>query len=116
MKIKKIKIPIYHGHLVLIQVKDLCNIPDKWKPKDWDAKGYAGVAYWHDNKHAYRYFIIAVLKDTSFKIVVHEALHCVHYIFEHAGIKVDISNDEHEAYLIEWIVGECHKHFKIKNK
>lgn len=111
--IKKIKIPIYFGTLVLIQKKHLEDIPKKWKPKGFDLSGYGGITMEHDNKRGCRYFIIAFCKPTYAETVAHEALHCAHRIFQHRQIHSDQANDEQTAYLVGWIVRQCHKHLKI---
>jgi hypothetical protein len=112
--IKKISIPIYYGHLVIIQKKRLENIPNKWKPEGFDLHGFEALSYYVDSKTGYRYFVLAFEKKTNPRIITHESLHCVHHIFNHKNIKYDQLNDEHGAYLIGWIVTQCHKYLKIK--
>jgi len=112
--IKKIKIPIYNGTLVLIQNKSLQDIPKKWKPEKFDLSGYAAVTCHRDNKFGFRYFVILFTKSIGSKTIAHEALHCMSDIFDHRGIKFDIYNDEPAAYLLGWIVDQCHKYLKVK--
>jgi hypothetical protein len=110
--IKRITIPVYLGTLVLIQLDDLMNIPAQWKPADSNLCGYDGITYFVENYRGYRFFVIAVTENTSSHVIAHEALHCVNKIFEHRGIEYSLVNDEHAAYLLGWIVRQCHKYFK----
>ena len=112
--IKKIEIPIYFGMLVIIQKKKLTDIPKKWKPDNFDVYGFGALSYYKDSKGGYRRYIIAFQKDVNARMVAHEALHCVNHMFHHKNIQYDTLNDEHAAYLIGWIVGECHLCLKIK--
>ena len=38
--------------------------------------------------------------------VAHEALHAANYMLKHAGVKISAENDEAQAYLVGWLVGE----------
>jgi hypothetical protein len=60
-------------------------------------------------------YIIAFSKKTSYGVIAHESLHAVSYIFDFHGIVMDCKNDEPIAYLLEWVVEECHKFIKVKN-
>jgi hypothetical protein len=41
--------------------------------------------------------------------LAHEAVHATNLIFKHGNIKLDVNNDEPQAYLLGWFVGELYK-------
>jgi hypothetical protein len=43
-------------------------------------------------------------------LIVHETVHLVNMIFQYAGIKPDLDNDELQAYLTEFIFGKIQKY------
>ncbi len=112
--IKIIEIPLYHGELVLIQKKKLEDIPEKYKPENEDFKGYAAVTCFRLKNNGVAQFIIAFLKPTTPSNIAHEAEHCKGEIFNHVGITEHNTNNEPSAYMIGWIVEQCHKYLKIK--
>jgi hypothetical protein len=66
-----------------------------------------------DGKHPK--WAIAINKDSKRPdIFAHEAFHAACNILDKAGVGLDYDNQEPHAYLIQWIVGECHKFYKVK--
>jgi len=116
MGIAKIKIPIYRDKLILIQTKDFTNIPKKYKIRKFNASGYSGLCYRIYDKNKSLSVVILVRENTTPEIIAHESVHCVNYIYQENGIKLDLMNDEPQAYLLGWIIEQCHKYFKIKKK
>ena len=49
--------------------------------------------------------------------IAHECLHAVNMIFLELGIKYNTEYDEHAAYLLGFLVSECHKYISsiVKN-
>lgn len=45
----------------------------------------------------------ASVEDITFGNVAHEASHVASEIYRYCGIKADLENQEHMAYLIGWI-------------
>ena len=45
-------------------------------------------------------------------VVAHEAVHAVNNIFKSRGIKLDINNDELQAYLTEWVFEQVENYFE----
>lgn len=106
MRIKSKKIPLYTGKLIIIQLEEKENMSDVAKKYNinYDVSNYDGMAFIENQN-----YIIAFGKNTSYSIVAHESLHAVSYIFDAHNMVMDCKNDESIAYLLEWIVEECHK-------
>lgn len=111
---KKLKIPLYFGNLVIHQVskKRMNKLI-----KDEDLSKHGISAGTHDAfvfKKRHSYHMVFKKGYCNARVVAHEALHVVHFIFSDRGIDIDIKNDESECYLLGWIVGKCHKHLKLR--
>lgn len=113
MVFKKIPIHPYAVDLWLLISKDphkdvtQLNVSNPGLQLKWGSD----YAAW-TNDHFYRDYILGVAFDASGfspDTVAHEAVHIVNMVFKHAGIKYDPANDEPQAYLTGWIVGEIHK-------
>jgi hypothetical protein len=52
---------------------------------------------------------LAVRPDVTLKILVHECVHVVNYIFADCGQKLDVNNDEVQCYLTEFIFDQAYK-------
>jgi hypothetical protein len=52
--------------------------------------------------------IYGIIDDT---IIVHEAVHVKNKIFQTHGVKNDVTNDEHEAYFVEYIYKTIKKYY-----
>lgn len=104
-----IDIPIYKMKLTIEQSTNFRKLLDKY--------GYTNHP---DDKTEAICFInkghIAVLFNgkCSINTIVHESVHVVNYIYEYIGVKLDVVNDEHQAYLTSWVVDEIVKNIKIK--
>ncbi len=59
-------------------------------------------------------FYMAFEKKPTASIIAHESVHIKNKIFNHCHVELDINNDEPEAYLLDWIVEQCHKFLIIK--
>lgn len=114
MRKKKIDIPLYFGELTIIQAKDLSLLEKKYDLPSM--LGYEACCFRNHLKNGYSRYVLAFENNTNARIVAHEALHLVALIYEDRGILFDIENDEHQCYFIGWIVGECTKFLKTKNK
>lgn len=114
-KIYQYKIPIYYGTLVII-IGELIEIPEKWKPKEFDSFGYEAITYSRQINSGYKYFCIAFPEWSNQKSRVHEAFHCVNWIFDSKGISYDVKNDEHAAYLLGWIFEKVEESLKKYRK
>lgn len=108
---QKIKIPIYHGDLVLIQTNNFKKVSKKYKLTS--LKGIGACAFPYPKKCGRTRYFIIVRNDVTPSVIAHEALHTVNSIMHDRWIKSDLDNDEPQAYLLGWIVKQCHKTFKI---
>lgn len=109
--IKKYKIPIYFGTLIVLQDKD-----DKRIAKEYNLVGteiMAACTFTSYSKDGHTEYIMAFFGKTSPSIIAHEAVHTVNGIFRDRGIQLDANNDEPQAYLLGWIVDKCHKTLKL---
>ena len=80
---KKIKIPIYNQSIVVI-------ITEEENPRyKAFVDGYITALF--------------VKKHLSDGIIVHECVHLVNFLYRHIGAELDINNDEHQAYLTQYI-------------
>lgn len=102
MKTKKIKIPIYHGNLIIV-------VDDNWERinKKYNTeikKDFDGVVFKKPCKDGYMEYVVAFSRPPKGHIIAHEAVHVVNYIFVDGLIELDRYNDEPQAYLTEWVV------------
>lgn len=110
MRKKRVKIPLYYGALVLIQV-------DSWeavnKKFDFDlTNGYTAMVHRIFTKTGSReYYAVfnSSNENISASIIAHEAVHLVNRVFIDVGITPDLVNDEPQAYLTGWFVSEIDK-------
>jgi hypothetical protein len=42
-------------------------------------------------------------------VIAHECKHFINYLFIQKGVELDLYNDEHECYLLEWAVNKVHE-------
>lgn len=112
MKSKTIKIPIYFGEIILLQMENLKDIEKKYNMIDLHK--YDAIAFPHPTKRGYSRYVIACRKPIGIKAIVHECCHTANYILSDRNIKYSAGNDEQQAYLLGWIVGECLRFLKIK--
>ena len=50
--------------------------------------------------------------NPSNSLIAHESVHLVNHLFEDWGIKLDLDNDEPQAYLTGWFVEQIDKFLK----
>lgn len=110
-KTKRLIIPIYHGHLKIIQVKELSELNKEY---DVDLHGLMGAFLCYKDSEGYPYYALAFPEDVNPSVIAHESLHLTNQILDDSGVKLDPDNDEPQCYLLGWIVNECHKVLKIK--
>lgn len=106
---KTIDIPIYQCKLTIILDKDLSYITKKYKTID--LSNYGAVTMRVPNKHS-EYIVAFEYSEGS--IIAHEVVHLVNYIFKDRGVKLDIKNDEPQAYLTGWIFNKIDKFINKK--
>lgn len=108
----KIKIPIYFGELIIIQESDQTKLKKKYRMEGTDQ---FDAYVFRDHKDGYTRYVMVFKKPTTFKIIAHESMHFVSQLFHDRGMIMDTENDEPQAYLLGWVVGECLKYLEIKS-
>jgi len=73
------------------------------------------MAAW-TNDHIWENVICVTFDKKHFEpdTVAHEAVHIVNHVYHFSGIIHDPKNDEPQAYLTGWVVGEIHRASKKK--
>ena len=108
--IKKVNIPIFHGTLILLQgmeieqAMSMVNI--EYDPDD-KFGAFSSVCYDRSGRQAF----VIIFDDCDNETVAHEAVHIAHRITEEHDME---SDEELIAYLVGWIVGQCHKYLKVE--
>lgn len=112
MRKRKVKIPLYHGELTILQVK---NMKDISKMYNLDTlHGFDACMFRNPDKNGYSKYVLAFENKTTHNIIAHECMHFVNNVFEDRGISPDVENDEPQAYLLGWVVEQCYKIVKTK--
>ena len=118
MIIKKVKIPIYEQTLYVSITEDYSKDEEEyeyiWRPEREDFSG-------HTSGLNNQYLIILNKKYLKNEIhnvttIRHEAFHATNMLFKRIGAVPDINNDEHQAYLLSWIVEQVYKIYKNYEK
>lgn len=109
MKVK-IEIPIYFGELVITQSKSLKKIGKKFEFENITHN--AACAFPVYKKNGYAKYYMCFTKELTPEIIAHEALHVTNMIMYDRGLELDPNNDEAQAYLLGWVVQQCHNHLK----
>lgn len=118
MIIKRIKIPIYEQTLYVSITEDYSKDEEEyeyiWRPGREDFSGYTSGL---NNQ----YLIILNKKYLKEELHVvstisHEAFHVTNILFKRIGAVPDMDNDEHQAYLLSWIVEQVYKIYKNYEK
>lgn len=114
MRSKTIEVPIYGCYLTIIFTKDLNEVVKKYKLSgNWNEFG----ALTFEDKLKYRHYVVAFTDANHLSNIVHEIVHIKNYIFLGINAKVDIQNDEPEAYLSGWLFDQINNFLvTIKNK
>lgn len=105
---KIIDIPIYQCKLTIILDKDLKYITKTYNTID--LSNYGAITMRIPNRHS-EYVVAFEYNEGS--IIAHEVTHLVNYIFEDKNIKLDIINDEPQAYLTGWLFKQVEKAISI---
>lgn len=111
MEIKRTKIPIYGGTWIIIFTDELKKVEEKYKIDPVD--GFDALFMSRGSK--YQYVTAFETNRATPGIIAHECVHLLNKIFVHNGVDLDLENDEHQAYLMAWLVNRVHE-FKDKIK
>lgn len=109
MKVKTINVPIYDCYLTIIFTKDLNEVVKKYKLEgNW---GEFGALTFEDNPKS-RYYVTAFTDADHLSNIAHEVVHIKNNIFLGINAKVDLHNDEPEAYLTGWLFDQINNFLK----
>lgn len=103
MNFKKINIPIYRGVFVICITDDLKKVENKFNLINTDSLDAFTFKIGHN------YYMVTT-KDLKISVIAHESVHIKNMIFKDSFIKLDINNDEPEAYLLEWVIDQYYKY------
>lgn len=102
MKTKTIEIPIYKGELTFIKSDSFKETNERYKLSI--PERFGAVTFRNEAIDTFECVVSFVEENIS--LLAHEAVHVCNFIYEKIGAKLDIENDEFQAYLIGWIVDE----------
>ncbi|KAA2223033.1 hypothetical protein [Chryseobacterium sediminis] len=115
MKRKVVKIPIYFGDFIII----LDN--EQWKNVNgiyqhrlqWDRPAdERDVAFVFDDCHmGYSRYVVCFKDRPKNSVIAHECVHLVNKLFKDRGQRLDIENDEAQAYMTSWFFEQIEKFF-----
>lgn len=109
METKKVKVPIYNTRLTIVISENLDGVSEKFK-LNTDLSEYSAITI--DEKDG---SIVVAFSDVNrIKDIVHEVVHIKNYIFRNIHQKLDVDNDEAEAYLTTWLFNYIYEFFKSK--
>ena len=105
MKKKTVKIPIYFGTLIMLDVQEWDYVNRTF---GYDiTNGYSAIVFSrfaaNGQREYYAAFNAGAEEITADKIA-HEAVHLVNRVFKDVGIELDLENDEAQAYFTGWVV------------
>jgi len=118
MIVENLIIPIYGGrlHIIISQdfEKSLEELSKKYD-KTLFSDRFDYVAY-TTSRHNHYIFILNVknIPKKNFEAelvntITHECIHLCSFISKRVGLKLDLDNDESQAYLSGWLSGEIYK-------
>jgi hypothetical protein len=117
-----IPIPIYSSRLHIAFSEDVLKDKDalnkRFPETITEESNFCAVTDSRGN-HIVAIFDMKNIKDEIVlaEVIAHEALHVTSYLFIRKGIKPDVNNDEPQAYLLGWVVGEIYKiYLKFKTQ
>jgi hypothetical protein len=111
MRIEEIKIPIYVGTLVLIQVDNLEELDGKYSLKVDKGCNYGAFTFQENSK----FYIAFPNEEISNSLICHESVHITNMLFKYICMKPDFDNDEPQAYFTEWVFEQVERFIKNTN-
>jgi len=117
--IRKYRVPAYRTRLWVVVSPSLMASIDKVEDlldhkiiKDKDRKSTRAYTYCFED-HKGRYQMLCFYNPHSKPgEIAHEAKHTLNIIYQWHGVKLSLTNDEPECYLLEWMVDRIHQTIK----
>jgi hypothetical protein len=114
--------PVFKTNVHIIILDDISTFPEIFEsimgvpyPGVIEGCVYAFVQDCIDREGLHHLFI-ALPKDVPPKVIVHEVVHASNRIFKHAGQKLDLDNDEFQAYYTETLYEKVETCLKKKKE
>lgn len=114
MKYRKIEIPIFSSYLLIYETTSW-NVINETYCTDFDDGTYSVVFPYTDENHFVQYVVAFKEKPTN-AIIAHEVVHLVNLLFKTVGAKLDVNNDEVQAYLTEWFFTQIENLFCVPSE
>ena len=113
---KDFKIPIYGTSIRVCIAEDLAEAAKKLyiNPRNPLTPSVKGTAFNLYNDSRFKYGVLILLNETTIDVIVHEALHATNMILHDRGLEASFTNDEAQAYLLDYIVEKIYP-FILKN-
>ena len=110
MRKTKIVIPLYQSELIIIQDKNWKKINRKY---NINGEKYFGAFTFRNLKKSGRMqYVVCFDSNPSNSLIAHEATHLTNILFKDFGFKLDVDNDEPQAYLLAWFVEQIDEFLK----
>jgi hypothetical protein len=106
MKSKTINVPVYECGLTIILTKDLNEVVKKYK-LNGEFGNFGALTF--ENKSKHRNYVVAFTDASHLSNIAHEIVHIKNYIFLGINAKIDLHNDEPEAYLTGWLFDKIYE-------
>lgn len=107
----KIKIDVFDAVVHVVKAKKLKQIEAKYNLINCD--GYDAVTFRILKKNTTEY-CVAFEGKPKIDVVHHEVTHLVNFIFQDCGVKLDLDNDETQAYFSAYMFRKVLKAIKKK--
>ncbi len=101
------KVELYYG-----THKELRKINDYYHLDKFSESCHARCAF-VDGPNIFLLLLRNDAKDLGVGGVAHECKHLVNFIFIKLGMALDLENDEHECYLLDWLITQVLSIIKI---
>jgi hypothetical protein len=113
--IKKLKIPTYRTTLWVVVADHLPVAIDTvedvidHKIDDGDiGRTSVALTYAYTREDGKRHILIFLKPRPKAGTIAHEALHAIHFVYLWHGVRPSYSNDEAQAYFLDWMVETCY--------
>lgn len=103
-KTKTVDIPIYFGELTMVLLDEWADLR-KEHPEQEVENRYCAVVFTDEKPEVCRY-VVAFKGNPSGQTIAHESAHIVNRIYLDRGIRLDLLNDEPQAYLTGWVFNQ----------
>ena len=110
MRFKQFYIPIYHDYVIIAQGSSIELLINHFEiplveDHEWHSVGALTTAILDETGSMYYYILFPSV--TTWRDVAHECVHAVNMVFESKGVRLDLKNDEPQAYLMGWMMTRC---------